>query len=59
MMEELDFFKGYHWKDPQTWINIVEQWDKPEYAGNSTTQEYVRQAREKLAQLHKAHNDYH
>lgn len=57
-MEELDFFKGYHWQDPKIWENIVQQWDKPEY-NNTTTKEYVRQAKEKLAQLHRAHNDYH
>ncbi len=50
-MEQLDFFKGYHWNNPETWKYIVENWDKPEFANNMTTMEYVRQAKEKLANL--------
>jgi hypothetical protein len=46
--QELDFFKGYHWQSKETLINIVEKWDKPEFDGNTTTQEYVRQAKERL-----------
>ena len=46
--EPLDLFKGYHWQSEDTLRNIVELWDKPEFANNSTTQEYVRQAKEKL-----------
>ena len=48
-MEQLDFFKGYHWDNPETWKHIVENWDKPEFKNNMTTMEYVRQAKEKLA----------
>ena len=52
-MEDLDLFKGYHWNNPETWKHIVENWDKPEFADNMTTTEYVRQAKQKLANLEK------
>jgi hypothetical protein len=52
-MEQLDFFKGYHWDNRETWQNIVDKWDKPEFENNTTTMEYVRQAKEKLENLAK------
>ena len=47
-MQELELFNGYHWQSKETWETIVKNWDQSEFAGNSTTQEYVKQAKEKL-----------
>lgn len=47
-MQELNLFEGYHWQSKETWETIVKNWDNPEFSNNTTTQEYVRQAKEKL-----------